>query len=399
MEPAVGKVGAGSDGICDAKLSTGHSSLADSLRKTIMEDLDREVADRLSALWKKGAGSVLQVQQESDQRIEELTRKVGEFAEAQCTMEAENERLKQAITSLGAQLAMIGATFGGMGNAADLWGTGVPGVSPCTVSAETSTATPLSLQETVLHRGVSDSSAVRTASPQEGVLTTPCDSEATPLLAEVPAFPFSQPQQWSAPPTKPAPAPVPSSGAGALSLSLADALGIGEKHEEPTPTSVATPVTPPVAVPTEEEVECFVFALTLRVAAGLELGLSTSQNGEEKALRIDAVLPGSAAEAWNRQCGGSGAPERMLTPGDRITRVNDVGEDPQAMLRECGSQRLLRFQVVRRSDAALASLAPSQTVGPASPAPPSSASAASSPGKSSQLRVEAAAFVPKGLVS
>merc|ERR1719336_1989041 len=108
-----------------------------------------------------------------------------------------------------------------------------------------------------------------------------------------------------------------------------------------------------------EDVDGFIFSLTLRVADGLELGITTSQSGRDPVLRIEAILPGGAAEAWNRQCGSSGAAERMLLLGDKVARVNDVGDSPEAMLRECISQRLLRFLVVRSGCTAAVPATPS----------------------------------------
>lgn len=178
-----------------------------------------------------------------------------------------------------------------------------------------------------------------------------------------------------------APAPSPS----AAPLSLAEALGFGELaslvacQSMPMPSmppppgpprlfpSGSRPPTPPpqrgsqaptlasVEEEAEEEAEMYVFCLTLRVAEGGELGIEASaQSSTNWGLIIEDVVVGGAADAWNRQCGSSGAPEKVLRAGDKIVRVNDLGDDVEAMLHECKSSRLLRLQIVRLGGASVA---------------------------------------------
>lgn len=129
-----------------------------------------------------------------------------------------------------------------------------------------------------------------------------------------------------------------------------------------------------------EDIDAYIFNLTLRVADGLDLGLTTSQNGRGSTLRIERVLPGGAAEAWNRQCSSSGAASRVLLVGDRIVSVNDIAGNPQAMVQECSNRRLLRLQVVRSSRCQQQLIA-SPTLSPSSAG-------------SSKLRADSAVFVP-----
>lgn len=149
-------------------------------------------------------------------------------------------------------------------------------------------------------------------------------------------------------------------------LSLTSALGFSCESESSHPVSAPTPsgmpmqITPSVDRPTvpsgaldeESDLDAFIFAFTIRVAEGAALGLITSvpwdpsNEGPASHLRIDSIPPGGAVEAWNRQCGSSGAPEKVLLLGDKITSVNHkAGTD--AMLREIQSSRLLRLLIVR----------------------------------------------------
>lgn len=142
-------------------------------------------------------------------------------------------------------------------------------------------------------------------------------------------------------------------------LSLTSALGLSG-DESPTPSvpssKLVTPTSTPLGVAggvdEHEDLDAFIFAFTIRVAEGSEFGLVTSAPQEKAGekvssyLRIDAISAGGALEAWNRQCGSSGAPEKVLLPGDRITSVNGV-DGAEAMRREFSTSRLLRMLVVR----------------------------------------------------
>lgn len=180
-------------------------------------------------------------------------------------------------------------------------------------------------------------------------------SQLSSLPAATAPFGSSQPQKYVTTSTA-----TPSSAAP---LRLADALGLAAA---PSPTASAATKAPsssrlsdgetasssPTARGDEDDVDAFIFGFTIRVAGGTELGLATRVprdplTGKDALyLRIDSVLPGGAVEAWNRQCGSSGAPEKVLLAGDKIIRVNGAW-DTEAMLREFETCRLLRMLIVR----------------------------------------------------
>lgn len=210
---------------------------------------------------------------------------------------------------------------------------------------------------------------------------------------------FSAPSARATPNHHPAEHPSPGmtgTGASVAPLSLADALGLGGEQPSPVvppnissswehvqamrvPTPRASIDRPPIpstgaaswldditmpptssagsdcgaATLAEEsdEVDAFIFAFTLRVAGGAELGLDLSPSGSASGqfapfLRVNRVLSSGAVEAWNRQCGSSGAPEKVLRIGDKLVRVNKA-HDAEAMLHECATARMLRLLVVR----------------------------------------------------
>lgn len=205
-------------------------------------------------------------------------------------------------------------------------------------------------------------------------------------LPDLPAFPF------------PVTAQAPSAP-----LSLADALGFGEAQPIPhlpaigSALSASAPVFAPCSTEYGSEAFClfpldytaeaeieladgFIFAITLCKADGCGVGLSISATDNQGVLHVEGIIPGGAAEAWNRQCGSSGAAEKVLLPGDCIVDVNGVTGSPEEMKLECENKKLLRLTVVR-SD------------GPHS-APPMHVAAVSEGLVSSLLRAEASTFVP-----
>ena len=78
------------------------------------------------------------------------------------------------------------------------------------------------------------------------------------------------------------------------------------------------------------------------MADDADLGLCFSKKGE--ALEIVDIESG-AAESWNRQCGSSGSPERVLQRGDLVVAVNEQSEPEQMMLE--AKRKLVALQVLR----------------------------------------------------
>lgn len=143
------------------------------------------------------------------------------------------------------------------------------------------------------------------------------------------------------PPSPPAALPAAPPAAPALpALSLAEALGIGNEKVNDVSSKESE-----CDASDADATDAFVFKLTLRVADDMDLGLCFSKKGE--VLRIDRVQSG-AAESWNRQCSTSGSPERVLVPGDLVVSVNDQS-DPEIMLQESRTRKLLKLRVLRRS--------------------------------------------------
>jgi len=89
-----------------------------------------------------------------------------------------------------------------------------------------------------------------------------------------------------------------------------------------------------------------VFEFTLRVAEDFVVGINIEHSEDLPSLKVTGIVPGGAMEAWNRQCTGGPSAGKEVMPGDYIVKVNQCAE-PQAMLKECREQKLLRFTVTR----------------------------------------------------
>jgi len=87
------------------------------------------------------------------------------------------------------------------------------------------------------------------------------------------------------------------------------------------------------------------FSFTIRKADNTDLGLDVSSGANQRGLLVEAILPGGAAEAWNKQQ-DPGRGSRELCPGDTILQVNSA-QGPEEMLMECRHKMLLKLTVQR----------------------------------------------------
>jgi len=315
------------------------ASLMEDIRQKMLRSVDEEMTEREQMAWTRGTRAAQAMQTEDEQSFSSLVDSLAEVRSAQHSLEAENQRLRHVITALAGRISQMGATA-----APSPWSLGWtsplsdPGPAPG-IPLQATPAAPAFLAPSVFPPPAGE---VAGAMEELWRATTSSD-DISPHLSTLSAIPL-QPQV-----KLPLTRQVPLLGA---KVSLADGLGIGS----PATPTLDTPSTARSAAGSEassgcsstsDDVDAYVFGLTLRLADSAELGLTTSQSGRDRHLRIEGVLPGGAADAWNRQCGSSGAAEKVLIPGDKIVSVNDVAGDPQAMLLECSSRRLLRLQIVR----------------------------------------------------
>lgn len=120
-----------------------------------------------------------------------------------------------------------------------------------------------------------------------------------------------------------------------------------ELTPEPVPQEAWPPV-PVITAPPFVMLEgiCACFGFTLRLAGGVRPGLQLDRSCDDSSLVVQAVLPGGAVEAWNKQCAGGPKDAKVVRPGDHIISVNGRS-GAQGILEECTEKELLKFAVVR----------------------------------------------------
>jgi len=120
------------------------------------------------------------------------------------------------------------------------------------------------------------------------------------------------------------------------------------KTPQQTPQPAWQPTTPqaPPPSPFFKFGDSLLFTFTLRLADGIQLGLEINRDEHNQELVVKKVIPGGAAEAWNRQCFAGPFSSKAVVPTDRIVGINGRS-DITGMMEECRLVQLLKIFVVR----------------------------------------------------
>lgn len=426
--------------IASAKAESPLDNLDEIVRQAVQDEIDKQVTERVTALWEKGRKAMTQSAAKHDRQLEELLSEVKRCEKRQQDLEEENKMLKQALHTLADRFAAFGTIFGAAAPAAGGKEASNNSHSPPKEGKQQPAAKgePEENQKLwnvdsaerkrawVLHEGAEASSVASTSATPHALTSSLADllesgsssrsqrggeSCLAEHLPPVPPFPLDIAKHTGI-------AAASSSQPLAAPLSLADALGpptgaspaTSAAQSAPTPLSLATslppvaPVLPPglEASPVPSVAETLLslynaagynakgfttFNFTLRRADDVELGLTVSPTDDNKALRVEAIREEGAVESWNRQCANNFAHvEKSVKPGDMIVGVNSVTLDADGMLGQCKDKQLLKIAILRShlaiEDATLISLYEQDQA------------AANGAGASHQMRAEAAAFVP-----
>lgn len=305
----------------DTACMTERQALFAEVRKSVMEDVDRKVTEKMRELWPKASAMLKKVEQDGQQKNTHVLAELAQYKAKQDILQAEHDQLKIAIQTMVAQLNLLGGVFAGPA-----------GVKAATPSVATTTNGTHGAASSSSANGDANNSSAASASSLQDSPSPTINTEFSaasfagsfPPLPELPPFPFPA-------------APV----SVATPLSLAEALGS---------ETVSTPSVPVSLVGSLPQLQQKIFSFTLRKADGTDLGLNVSHHEEDKALRVESVRAEGAVEAWNRQCVGSTASDKAVLPGDRIISVNNITHDPKAMLEECRDKQLLKLTVVRGAE-------------------------------------------------
>lgn len=310
-------------------------ALGDDMR----QDIELKVAQKVEEMWEKGKQVLNRVQQKQKEKADFVASEIEQCLQRQIALERENEHLKQILATLTSRLNIIGMSMSGALT---------PG---CSASPGPTSVGPSSLAS---------------ATPSESLTPNRSSSAAGEFqpffLPEVPDFPFPTPTASSLP-----------SAVKAKPLLLSQAL--------------LPPTAPAMLTPAVSSSGSFaVFNFTLRKADDTELGLDVKPDYEKQVLVVESIRPG-AIEAWNRQCVGNSCPDKIVRPGDRITSVNGLSNQPDKMLEECWTRQLLRLAILR-GEATLLEAATELDLLPATPMDVSSRS------QGATLRADASEFIP-----
>jgi len=359
----------------------GTEEIIKAVREAFLTEVDAKVAAKADELWRRGQQAILKMEEKHKEKTRILAEEVEKMIERQKSLEVENNKLKEVITTLHSRFHLLGAVFGGKGG----------------VAANPEPAPTADTGASMLQEVASPSYPSTNGTPAQEVSASTGEAP----LPTVPPFPFGA--AVAAPlPVPPMPAAVvpaaPTSGSAAP-LSLADALGSPAPPRQlslvqsltPTPAAEGTtsqfaaiapfPVAPQPAAPAVRE-----FCFTIRKADGADLGLNVSHHEKEQVLTIEGVRAEGAVEAWNRQCLTGTAKDKAVAIGDRIIQVNTVRYDPSKMLEECRDKQLLKLTILRGGPALTSPPnSPMQNASEASPTPSPSPTI---------LRAEASVFVP-----
>jgi len=334
-------------------------TIVDEVRRTVLEDVDVKLSDKMKDLWSRGNKMLKQIEHENQEHSAKLLEELTQRQQKQEALRAEQEHLRTLLTSMVTQFSMLGAIYSAPSTAAGP--AGAAGTISPTASAPSAPSTPC-LGFAATGSAAGDASTASGAastgladSPQQETGASAYAGAAFPPLPAMPEFPFPplSADLLAAPPGIATP------------LSLMEALG------SETPMSSAPPS---FMSPLQENI----FSFTLRKADGTDLGINVSHHEHDKVLRVEGVRPEGAVEAWNRQCMGSAMADKTVLSGDKILSVNGIVGEPARMLEECRDRQLLKFTVMRGTGGGLFAAPPTPVATPTT----------------TTLRADACEFVP-----
>lgn len=336
----------------------------------VREQIDRKTTAAVDLLWQRGQRAVQTLQSQQTSQTEQLRGQLAACAESYRNLERENAALRSGLEALMKHLTVV---FGAPPHMQPPQLTvpvppggacGVPSAAqppkPSPLSAFNGPSLPATSQAPTegadgscdmdgikgTHTGTEDLHA-RSGSPERSPLekadklveSGTTQSQPPPLaLPRQPAATVTQSNSEAAttPLQQPSP-PAPAHEAAAPP-------GLGPASPEGTEAEAAPTVT--AALPAGSITPVDTFNLTLRRADNVPLGLELQPGvpGDGGQL-VEAVHPGGAIEAWNRQCAGD---TREIRVGDRIVSINGH-EDPESMWEECRTKQLIRMTVLRGS--------------------------------------------------
>lgn len=317
----------------------------------VREHIDWKTAAAVDTLWQKGQKAMQQMQLQQQGQTEALQGQLMACTESYHNLERENAVLRTNLEALMKHITLlVGPPTPVAATPPPLSHVVVPGPSPFFPWSASSGPT----QSTVLKAAAKD--------PREAA-ASPRDPEFQPgPVSDTPLGPIRRS------PVEPASTTSSSMSGSTAAQSISGtengSCGEPENCEKPVQgpcvaraaadeaSGASEParrdwvaISRPQKANEEKASETSTFSLTLRRADTVPLGLDVTGETGGECLTVQAVRPGGAVEAWNRQCPGE---LREIRAGDRIVCINDM-EDANAMREECLTKHLLKMTVIRQT--------------------------------------------------
>lgn len=366
--------------------------------EAVRDHVELKTSAAVDALWQRGQRVVQRMQQEHSNQMEQLHGQLAACAESYRNLEHENALIRTRLEALMKHLTLI------LGPPPHCMPP-MPGGSPVYAGQEfhTPQASPAASPAVAAGSGASSSSTAGAAAAATAAAAAAAASGAKlAAIDETSNVQSSGAEELETPPFPFAPDDCDDSaaaqqGAGAADATASTGTGAsthGADSVAPHASATASAISAAVAQQLSEISELAVaqhtgapavppFTLTLRRADNVPLGLDVRGDTEGVCLVVDAVRPGGAVEAWNRQCAGD---SREVRAGDRIIMINSA-EDADTMREECLTKHLLRVTVQRGPSASLPAASEPMTGG---------APGLTRTTNGGGLRAEADEFVPGG---
>eukprot|EP00416_Gambierdiscus_australes_P024914 CAMPEP_0171074496 /NCGR_PEP_ID=MMETSP0766_2-20121228/12176_1 /TAXON_ID=439317 /ORGANISM="Gambierdiscus australes, Strain CAWD 149" /LENGTH=402 /DNA_ID=CAMNT_0011531287 /DNA_START=107 /DNA_END=1315 /DNA_ORIENTATION=- len=300
-------------------------ALVQEVTARVREHIDKRTNAAVDTLWQRGQKAMRYLEQQQNTQSEHLRGQLEACAESFRSLERENAALRNGLEVL---IKRLTTTFGTPPHLAGQPPFFAPPPSTPAAPQQPGAATFAPEQHGA---GPPKPTAASVHSDAED-FHTPAPSPQRPSMAE----------ELLHEPTPAVQLPcVPRFPAGAESAeeaAVSQGVGSTEAASTAPPSRPLTPLSgtssQPAALP---------FTLTLRRADNVPLGLDVRGDTGDSFLVVEAVRPGGAVEAWNRQCAGD---MREIRAGDRIIAINGA-EDADSMREQCLAKHLLRMTVIR----------------------------------------------------
>lgn len=342
--------------------------------EAVRQQVDRKTTAAVDLLWQRGQRAVQTLQSQQTSQTEQLRGQLAACTESYRNLERENAALRNGLEALMKHLTVVFGAPPHMqppqltvpvtpGGPCGLTSPAAHPLKPSPSTAASGTSLPTTPQsgfEEVPTLGADSSCDItsskgthsdtedfhaRSGSPERSSLQgvdevvesgTTQSLPPSPALLRQPATTMGQSNGEAATASQQPPQPT-----AAVDTAIPPGLGPASPDIMETEAAPAATAAPPASgtLPVDT------FNLTLRRADNVPLGLELHPGGPGDGQLVEAVHPGGAIEAWNRQCAGD---TREIRVGDRIVSINGH-EDPESMWEECRTKQLIRMTVLRGS--------------------------------------------------